>query len=458
MIDRDAMLRVGDVIRAEDFYRQAHADIFTAMIELFEKKEPIDLLSLGNRLSEKGRLEAIGGRAYMIELTSMVPTSAHALHYAQIIQKKATLRRLLSAAAEVTARAFDENEEVSDVLDMAEQKIFSVSQSHIQKNFTPISEALGNAWERIDELQHEKGKLRGVPTGFTDLDNLLGGVQNSDLVIIAARPSVGKTSFAMDMARQAAVKFKVPVGIFSLEMSKEQLVDRMLCAEAGVDLWKMRTGNLTDGNDASNDFARISHALGTLAEAPIYIDDSANLNITEVRTKARRLQMEHGLGMIIIDYLQLMEGRGGNKKEENRVQEVSEISRALKGLARELNIPVIALSQLSRTTEASKPAIPKLSHLRDSGSIEQDADVVMFLYRKAADKNYRLDEIPMEERYIAEVFIAKHRNGPVGEVKLYFDESRTSFRNLDRRPGMYSPVTAAPVPQAAPVLKPVPQF
>jgi len=380
------------------------------------------------------------------------------VHYAQIIQKKATLRRLLSAAAEVTAKAFDENEEVSDVLDMAEQTIFGVSQSHIKKNFTPIGAALEKAFDRIDELHQEKGKLRGVPTGFTALDNLLGGVQNSDLVIIAARPSVGKTSFAMDVARQAAVKFKVPVGIFSLEMSKEQLVDRMLCAEAGVDLWKMRTGNLTDGNDASSDFSRISHAIGTLAEAPIYIDDSANLNITEVRTKARRLQMEHGLGMIIIDYLQLMEGRGGNKKEENRVQEVSEISRALKGLARELNIPVIALSQLSRTTEASKPAIPKLSHLRDSGSIEQDADVVMFLYRKAADKNYRLDEIPLEERYIAEVFIAKHRNGPVGEVKLYFDESRTSFRNLDKRPGMYAPVGAPPTAQPAPVLQPAPQF
>lgn len=454
LIEKDGMIRVADMVRTEDFYRQAHADIYQAILELFEKNEPIDLLSLGNRLNEKGRLESVGGRAYLIELTTVVPTAAHIVNYAQIIQKKATLRRLLTASSEIVGLAFDEDEEIDEVLDRAEQKLFGVSQNYLKTAFTPIKDALDSAFERIDELHRERGKLRGIPTGFGDLDNLLGGLQRSDLVILAARPSVGKTSLAMDIARQSAVKFKIPVGIFSLEMSKEQLVDRMICAEAGVDLWRMRTGKLTDSGDQQSDFARIGHALGNLSEAPIFIDDTANLNITEIRTKARRLQMERGLGLLVIDYLQLMEARSGNKNSDNRVQEVAEITRSLKGLARELNVPVLALSQLSRATEMSKPAIPKLSHLRESGSIEQDADIVMFIYRKAADKNYRLDEIPLEERYTAEVHIAKHRNGPVGQVSLFFDEARASFRNLEKRPNQFAPAAAAPAAAAQPVKEP----
>jgi replicative DNA helicase len=291
-----------------------------------------------------------------------------------------------------------------------------------------MSNVLESAFDRIDELHREKGKLRGIATGYTELDSLLGGLQRSDLVILAARPSVGKTSLAMDIARFAATKNKVPVGVISLEMSKEQLVDRMICSEANVDLWRMRTGRLSE-QGGSDDFARIGHALGVLSEAPIWIDDSPSSSIMEIRTKARRLQMEHGLGLIIIDYLQLMESKG---KIENRVLEISEITRSLKGLARELNVPVVALSQLARAVEMSKPAIPKLAHLRESGSIEQDADVVMFIYRKATDRNYRIEDIPMDERNIAEVHVAKHRNGPTGVVRLFFDEARVSFKNLDR--------------------------
>jgi replicative DNA helicase len=397
LIDKDALLRVADLVRQEDFYKQAHGDIFRAVLDLFSKREPIDLLSLGNRLQEKGQLEAVGGRAYLIELTTIVPTAAHVANYATIIQKKAMLRRLLSAASEITGIAFDEEDDVDNALDKAEQKLFGVSQSYLKTNFTPIKDVLDNAFERIDELHRERGKLRGTPTGYHDLDNLLGGLQKSDLIILAARPSMGKTSFAMDIARQTAVKYKIPVGIFSLEMSKDQLVDRMICAEAGVDLWKMRTGKLSDG-DEQGDFTRIGDALGNLSEAPIYIDDTASINIMEIRTKARRLQMEHGLGLLVIDYLQLMDSRSGNKNSDNRVQEVAEITRALKSIARELNIPVLALSQLSRAAEQAKPAIPKLSHLRESGSIEQDADEVMFISRTAADKNYDITEIPLDER------------------------------------------------------------
>jgi replicative DNA helicase len=453
LIDKDAVLKIADQVRPEDFYRNAHATIYEAMRDLFAKREPIDLLSLTNRLSDKGKLEEIGGRAYLIELTTIVPTSAHVAHYATIIQKKATLRRLLESAAQITSLAFTEEEDVDDVLDRAEQQLFGVSQQYLKTAFTPIKNILDDAFERIDELHRERGKLRGVPTGYGDLDSLLGGFQKSDLIVLGARPSVGKTSFALDVARQAAVKYKVPVGIFSLEMSKEQLVDRMICAEANVDLWRMRTGKL-DENDAHGDFARIGHALGNLSEAPIYIDDNANVSITEIRTKARRLQLDHGLGMIVIDYLQLMESRAGNRKSDNRTQEVAEITRALKGLARELNVPVLALSQLARAVEQEKPAIPRLSHLRESGSIEQDADVVMFIYRKSADRNYQPEDIPMEERNIAEIHVAKHRNGPVGMVKLFFAERTANFRNLDKR-GYGAPALAA-APAAAGALPPPP--
>ena len=432
LIDRDAVIRIADTVHADDFYREAHGTVFEAMLDLHAKREPIDIATLSNRLADKGQLEAVGGRSYLISLTSLVPTAAHIQSYAGTVQKKATLRRLLSAASAITALGYDEEDEIEEVLDKAEQRLFSVSQKYLTTGFTPIKDTLDDAFERIDRLHQERGKLRGIPTGYPDLDNVLGGLQRSDLVILAARPSVGKTSLALDIARQSSVRHKTPVGIFSLEMSKDQLVDRMICAEAGVDLWRMRTGRLSDKGD-NGDFAKIGQALGQLSESPIFIDDTANMNITEIRTKARRLQMDHGLGLLIIDYLQLMESRQGNRRSDNRVQEVAEITRALKGLARELNIPVLALSQLSRTTENEKPAIPKLSHLRESGSIEQDADVVMFIYRKAADRNYRIDDISPEERYRAEIHIAKHRNGPTGVVNMFFDEQRACFRSLEKK-------------------------
>ncbi|OGF20081.1 replicative DNA helicase [Candidatus Falkowbacteria bacterium RIFCSPLOWO2_02_FULL_45_15] len=429
MIDKDAIIKVADIINEEDFYKEAHGKIYAAMRELFARNEPIDILSLSNRLEEKKQLEIVGGRSYLAKLSASVATASHVVNYANIIQRKATLRRLLHVAAEISEDSFQEEDNVDDILDKAEQKLFNVSQRYLRNVFLPIDTLLAEAFERIDELHKQSGKLRGIPTGFPNLDNLLAGLQKSDLIVLAARPSVGKTSLALDMARQVATKSKVPVGIFSLEMSKEQLVDRMLCAEAGVGLWKMRTGKLSDRAE-DDDFSRIGHAMGTLSEAPIFIDDSASLNIMEIKTKVRRLQLEKGLGLVVVDYLQLMEGRG--KYQDNRVQEVSEITRALKIIARELNIPVIALSQLSRVVEQSRPAIPKLSHLRESGSIEQDADVVMFIYRKASDRNYREEDIPQQERHIAEIHIAKHRNGPTGAVKLFFDENTVSFKNLEK--------------------------
>ncbi|MBI4993052.1 MAG: replicative DNA helicase [Candidatus Magasanikbacteria bacterium] len=439
LIDKDAMMKIADIIDAEDFYKNAHAAIFEIMAELYNKNEPVDVLTLGNRLEEKNQLEKIGGRSYLVSLSNAVPTASHIEQYAKIIRRKSTLRKLLSAAGEITRLGYKEDaENVDTVLDEAQQHLYGVTQKHLKQTFTPIRNVLSDAFERIDELHREKGKLRGLSTGFKQLDNLLAGLQKSDLIILAARPSVGKTSLAMDMVRNAAVRSKAPVGVFSLEMSKEQLVDRLLCAEAGVDLWKMRTGNLSDRPD-SNDFPKIGHAMGVLSEAPIYIDDSPGNTVMHIRTKARRLQAEHGLGLIVVDYLQLMESHN-NRYGDNRVQEVAEISRNLKGIARELNVPVLALSQLSRLVEQRKPAIPKLSDLRESGSIEQDADVVMFIYRKTADRSYRPEDIPPDERNIAELHIAKHRNGPTGMVKTFFNEQFASFRSLD------TAFTALPAP------------
>ncbi|KKW41770.1 MAG: Replicative DNA helicase [Candidatus Magasanikbacteria bacterium GW2011_GWA2_56_11] len=439
LIDREAMLKIADAIEPEDFYKPAHVEIFTAILELYGKNEPLDVLTIANRLEEKGLLEKIGGRSYLVGLSNTVPTTSHIKYYADIVARKATLRKLLAAAHEISRLGYQEDtDEVEVLLDQAQQQVFAVSQKHIKQVFTPIRGILSEAFDRIDELHREKGKLRGVPTGFKALDNVLAGLQNSDLIILAARPSVGKTSFALDIARHVAVQEKKPVGIFSLEMSKEQFVDRLLCAEAGVDLWKMRTGNLSDRPD-SDDFPRIGHAMGVLSEAPIYIDDFPGNNVVQIRTKARRLKSEHGLGLVIIDYLQLMDSHS-KRNADNRVQEVAEISRNLKGIARELNVPVLALSQLSRAVEQTKPAIPKLAHLRESGSIEQDADVVLFIYRKAADRNYRLEDIPPDERHIAEIHVAKHRNGPIGQAKVFFDEARASFKNLDTQ--FAAPVSA----------------
>lgn len=434
LLDKDALIKIGDIIKADDFYDPKHQIIFEGMSDLYRRHEPIDLLSLGNILDERKQLERIGGRTYLVHLSNAVPTASHIVHYANIVVKKATLRRLVHAAHDITALGYEQAEDVESVLDLAEQKLFSVSQNFLKTAFTPIKDLLDNAFDRIDELTRDAGKLRGTPTGFIDLDRHLGGLQKSDLIILAARPACGKTSFVLDIARHAATRQKTAVGIFSLEMAKEQLVDRMLCAEANVNLWNLRNGKLSS-DGAQDDFARIGHAIGVLSEAPIFIDDTASLNIMEIRTKARRLQMDQGLGMVIIDYLQLMEGRaggGGGGNSDNRTQEIAQITRGLKALARELNVPVIALSQLSRAVELTKPAIPKLAHLRESGSIEQDADIVMFIYRKAADKNYRTEDLSIEERHTGEIHIAKHRNGPTGTVKLFFDEARASFRNLDK--------------------------
>lgn len=425
LISKDAVIKIADLVRPDDFYSDKHKMIFEAMLELYSQREPIDVLNLTNRLKEREHLDLVGGRAYLVTIANSVPSAANVVSYANIVQKKSTLRNLISAGHVILQTAYEENDDISEQLDKSEQALFAVSQSHLRQNFTSISDILTDAFDRIDEIHKDAGKMRGTPTGFIDLDSKLGGLQKSDLVILAARPSMGKTSLALDIARHVAVNERVPVGVFSLEMSRDQLVDRLLCSQAGVDLWKMRTGKLS--NDAgSDDFPRIGQAMGILSEAPIYIDDTANTNVMEIRTKARRLQMEHGLGLIVLDYLQLMEGSGGGTSSDNRVQEIAQISRALKGIARELSVPVLALSQLSRAVESQTVPIPKLSHLRESGSIEQDADVVMFIYR---EEYYQKDS---DRKNIADVIIAKHRNGPTGQAELFFDMNKASFANLEK--------------------------
>ncbi|PIP26557.1 MAG: replicative DNA helicase [Candidatus Moranbacteria bacterium CG06_land_8_20_14_3_00_40_12] len=422
MLDKDAIVKVANLIRLGDFYKDDHNSIYEAMVELYEKREPIDVLSLSNQLEEKKQLDKIGGSSYLTSLVNSVPSSSNVEHYAKVVQKKSTLRKLITASGEITEMGYKESEDVEKILDQAEQKLFSVSQKYIKQDFVSIKSILESAFNRIDELHKGDHKLRGIPCGFPDLDNLLAGFQKSDLIIIAARPSIGKTSLALDLARQIAVQQKVPLGVFSLEMSSDQLIDRMLAAQSGVDLWRLRTGRLKS-EEGDDDFQKIGEAMGILSEAPIFIDDAGSSNVMEMRTMARRLQSEHNVGLIIIDYLQLMEGRSGG---DNRVNEISEISRALKQLARELNIPIIALSQLSRAVESRSPQIPKLSDLRESGSIEQDADIVMFLYREDREK----PDTP--NKNIVELHIAKHRNGPVGKISLYFDERITSFKSLER--------------------------
>jgi replicative DNA helicase len=423
MLDKDAIIRVANLVRLGDFYKDTHNLIYETMIDLYEKREPIDVLSLSNRLEEKGQLDTIGGSSYLATLVNTVPSSSNVSHYAKVVQKKSTLRKLIETASEIVELGYHEEEDVDKLLDEAEQKLFAVSQKYIKQEFVPIRSILEAAFNRIDELHKGDHQLRGIPTGYTDLNNVLAGFQKSDLIILAARPSIGKSTLAMDFARSIAVKEKIGVGVFSLEMGADQLIDRMLAAQSGVDLWRLRTGRLKTG-DGDDDFQRIGEAMGVLSEAPIFIDDSGSANIMEIRTMARRLQMEHNVGMIIIDYLQLMEGRSSSG--DNRVNEISEISRSLKQLARELNIPVIALSQLSRNVESRSPQIPKLSDLRESGSIEQDADIVLFLYREDREK----PDTP--NKNIVEVHIAKHRNGPVGKISLYFDESSATFKSLER--------------------------
>lgn len=426
LIDKDAIIKIADILTPEDFYKDTHAKIFETMLELYSNREPIDILSLNSRLEEKKYLEKIGGRSYLTTLTNSVATASHIVFYAKIIQKKSTLNRLIRAATEIVQLGYEEGEEIQKILDLAESKLYNVSNNFLKNQYSSIKDLLSEAFDRIDELHRDSGKLRGTPTGFYELDQKLAGLQKSNLIILAARPSMGKTSLALDMARHIAVEQKIPVGIFSLEMSKEELVDRMLCAEANVDMWKMRTGKLSDREDFSgeSDFSKIGHAMGKLAEAKIFIDDSPTANIMEIRTKARRLQAEHGVGFIVLDYLQLMESSAAT---DNRVQIVSEISRGLKAIARELNIPLVALSQLSRQVENRPTAVPKLADLRESGSIEQDADVVLFIYR---EEIYKKDTT---RPHIAEIYIAKHRNGPTGVAELFFDDTKASFKNLDKK-------------------------
>jgi replicative DNA helicase len=423
MLDKDAIIKVVDFLQPRDFYKNTHQSIYASMCDLFERNEAVDLLSVSSRLQEKNELQEAGGKSYLTELVNSVPNVLHVLDYAKIVQKKRILRDLIQSSYEIGQMGYNEKEDVDILLDKAESKIFSIAQHSLSQQFIPLKSQLEGAFERIDRLSKQRGILRGAPTGFIDLDRILSGLQSSDLVILAARPSMGKSGLALDVARNIAVNEKQPVGIFSLEMSKDQVVDRLIAAQSNVDLWKLRTGHLSaEGTD--NDFDRIQYALGLLSEAPIFIDDTAGANIMQMRAMARRLQVQHGLTLIIVDYLQLMEPRNTNY---SMVQQMTEISRSLKGLARELSVPVLALSQLSRAVEQRHPPRPKLSDLRETGALEQDADVVLFIYRE--DK-YKSDAA---RKNIADIIIAKHRNGPIGNIELYFDEPRASFKNLEKR-------------------------
>ena len=412
IIDKDAIAAASEVLAGEDFYSDAHREIYDAMLVLYEQGKPVDLITLTETLRQRGTLEGIGA-AYITELSMAVPSTANVKYYIRIVEEKAILRRLIKASNEIIQDSYEAQQDVDLILDDAEKRIFKISERRGREDFEPIKMALLDAYAKIEELSKNKGKIIGVPTGFTDFDLMTTGFHPSDFVLIAARPSMGKTSFAMNIAQNAAVKENIPVAIFSLEMSKDQLVQRMLSSEANVELQKIRTGELED-----TDWIKLVQAAGPLSQAPIFIDDTPGISVMEMRSKARRLKLEHGLGMIVIDYLQLMSGRG---RAENRQQEISEISRSLKALARELEVPVVTLSQLSRGPEARSDHRPMLSDLRDSGAIEQDADVVIFLYR---DEYYNPDT---EKQNIAEAIIAKQRNGPTGTVELVWLGQFTKF-------------------------------
>jgi replicative DNA helicase len=422
LIDSDAIVKVADIVRPDDFYDERHARIYEATLQLYEKHSPIDVLTLSDQLKNTGMLDMIGGASYLTELTNFVPTAAHADRYADIIKQKAMRRRLIKASQAITNLGYDESQSLQELIEGAETTLFEVSQQHVKQDLESIENILSASFDRLDELHKDKGKLRGVSTGYRDLDNVLAGFQPSDLIILAARPSMGKSALALNFAHNVAVKSGMPVLMFSLEMSKEQLVDRMLAAEAGVNSWNLRTGNLSD-----SDFEKIGQAMGTLSEAKIYFDDSPGITVSDMRTKARREAHQHPLGLIIVDYLQLMSGGSKFGNSDNRVQEISEISRGLKGIARELKVPVLALSQLSRSVENRSPQIPQLADLRESGSIEQDADVVAFIYRE----DYYNPET--ENKNIAKVLIKKHRNGPTDDVDLYFDREKQRFFSIDNK-------------------------
>lgn len=422
LIDADSLVKIADSINKEDFYDPRHARIWESLIELYNDHDAIDVLTLSDKLKNKGNLEVIGGGAYLTELTNYVPTASHIEKYAEIVAQKALRRRLITVSQEMTELSKDESKKLSELVEEAEARLFEVSQKHTKQDIISLEEVLASSFDRLDELHKDKGQIRGVSTGYKDLDNILAGFQKSDLVILAARPSMGKTALALNFAHNIAVQATEPVLMFSLEMSKEQLVDRLLSMESGVDAWALRTGNLSD-----QDFEKIAKAMGTLSEAQIYIDDSPGITISDLRTKARREAHKRQLGLIVVDYLQLMSGGSRFGGDGNRVQEISEISRGLKGVARELNVPILALSQLSRSVESRHPQIPQLADLRESGSIEQDADVVAFIYRE----EYYNPET--DRKKITDVLIKKHRNGPTGGVELFFDNEKQRFRPIDKK-------------------------
>ncbi|MDR0957333.1 MAG: replicative DNA helicase [Candidatus Nomurabacteria bacterium] len=419
LIDEEVLGDIADKVRAADFYDPRHEKIFAAMLRLYEKHAPVDLLTLTDELKKTDDIKEVGGAAYLSELTNYVPSSAHATSYAEIIFTAATRRRLIKASASISELAFSSADDIKEILSAAESNLYQVSENSEKSELVSIESILTESFDRMEELYHDKGKMRGVKTGLRDLDKLTAGLQKSDLIILAARPAMGKSTLAQNLAFNIASREKKAVLIFSLEMSNSQLVDRMLAEASGVDSWNIRTGNLNDG-----DFEKISEAMGDMAEAPIFFDDTPGMSVLEMRTKARRQAHKTPLGLIIIDYLQLMSG--SKKYGDNRVQEVSEISRGLKLMARELDVPVLALSQLSRTVENRTPQIPMLSDLRESGSIEQDADIVMFLYR---EDYYNPDT---ERQHLTDLILAKHRNGPTGKVELYFHPERLKFMTLDK--------------------------
>lgn len=412
LIDSEAVIKVAELLTAESFYDPKHQQLFKAMVALYEGRQPIDAITLTSELKKLGKLKEVGGATMIAQLSTAVPTAANVVHYAQIIANAYVKRRVIALAAEVSEAAFDESQLATAVMELAEQEVFSISQQHDRRSFIPIKDSLVESFERLDELQRSGGSLRGVPTGFDDLDRLLAGLQKSNLIVLAARPGMGKTALALNLAQYVAVHAKKKVGIFSLEMSKEELIDRLLVAQADLDAWRLKTGQLDQ-----QEFLKLSDAMGVLAEAALFIDDTPGASVFEMRTKARRLMMEHQIDLLIVDYLQLARGR----TQDNRVQEVSEISQGLKNIARELRIPVLALSQLSRAIESRGGKLPQLSDLRESGAIEQDADVVMFLYRE--------DE---ENRELVKLRVAKHRNGAVGEIDLIFRGDRIKFFGLEK--------------------------
>lgn len=418
LLDKEAVPSIAEILKTEDFYRDDHKEIFDAIIDLFQRAEPIDLITIAEQLKLRGTLDKVGGLEYLTSIATSVPTTANAKHYARIVEEKALLRKLIKASSDIINMGYEASEEVSILLDKAEKNIFDIIQRRNTQGFSHIKDVLVETFDRLEELYNNKGFITGIATGFTDLDYKTAGLQNSDLVLIAARPAMGKTSFALNIAQYAAIHKNIPVAIFSLEMSKDQLVNRILCSEVMIDSHKMKIGKLDD-----TDWQKMARALGPLSEAPIYIDDTPGVSVMDIRAKCRRLKLEKDLGLVVIDYIQLMQGRG---RTESRQQEISEISRSLKILAKEINVPVIALSQLSRAPEARTDHRPMLSDLRESGAIEQDADMVMFLYR---DDYYNPDT---EKQNIAEVIIAKHRSGSTGTVELRWFGEYTKFVNLKK--------------------------